>query len=434
MIGDYDINDACVDKDVRILAVIPKFKTNFGSRQITENPMWTVIYADDKNKSLGCFHVKKYTDLDSGFGYQNVLINRALLKPETPVDKGTRFTRAPCHTETGYNMGVDLNVLFSTEFGATEDAVIISERAKAMMAHLSIKSEEITITEKDIPLNLHGNDGEFKAMPDIGERVKNDCLLIGFREHNPLTMLSDLTSNALQAPNYMYDKLRYATNSGAEVIDIQVFINPKIIRNLRKEDNVYNQFVKYQDQHLQYYRSVVNVYRDYVLKNHYMCEDMFNTLVMRCIGFLEPFEKPNSKMKPSHFKEDIDFIHIKITYAYMTEMNLGRKLTGRDGAKGVISAIWKNEDMPVDAHGRRADLIISPESGFNRMNPSQFYEQYLNRLSDRVAEDMTRMDDDDAYKYLMGYLQDVRPAYREYVESRVKTPALTGTFASMSSS
>jgi hypothetical protein len=61
-----------------------------------------------------------------------------------------------------------------------------------------------------------------------------------------------------------------------------------------------------------------------------------------------------------------------------------------DKTKGVICDIRPDEDMPVDASGNRAELIMDGTSTVKRMNPSRLIEQYLNacsrELTTRVRE------------------------------------------------
>ena len=81
--------------------------------------------------------------------------------------------------------------------------------------------------------------------------------------------------------------------------------------------------------------------------------------------------------------------------------------------------------MPVDKHGIQADLIVSPDSPFNRMNTSQNDEQFFNRASDIMTQRLiigelgttTR----DSFEAVMEYIGDIRPAYRDLIKSKIKT-------------
>ena len=57
--------------------------------------------------------------------------------------------------------------------------------------------------------------------------------------------------------------------------------------------------------------------------------------------------------------------------------------------------------MPVDDYGIRADIIMNSSAVFNRMNPSQWIEQDVNRTDYFVIENMKKMSANDAYRYLV---------------------------------
>ena len=69
--------------------------------------------------------------------------------------------------------------------------------------------------------------------------------------------------------------------------------------------------------------------------------------------------------------------------------------------------------MPVDAYGVRADVIMTPASNVNRMNPSQLFEQFWNRLSLHVVSTAKakNMDWKSAYKLFLGFCSDFRKNY-----------------------
>lgn len=72
--------------------------------------------------------------------------------------------------------------------------------------------------------------------------------------------------------------------------------------------------------------------------------------------------------------------------------------------------------MPVDDYGIRADIIMNSSAVFNRMNPSQWIEQDVNRTDYFVIENMKKMSANDAYKYLVEYLSFINPKWGELVE------------------
>ncbi len=68
-------------------------------------------------------------------------------------------------------------------------------------------------------------------------------------------------------------------------------------------------------------------------------------------------------------------IHIEV--AQLRNIQVGDKLAGRHGNKGVISTILKEEDMPYTADGRPVDVILTPLGVPSRMNLGQILEMHL---------------------------------------------------------
>ena len=115
--------------------------------------------------------------------------------------------------------------------------------------------------------------------------------------------------------------------------------------------------------------------------------------------------------------------------------------------KGVVSAIWEDENMPVDDHGVRADIIMTPPSMVNRMNPAQAMEQFWNRAAYQVMcnvraklgftkdeqrdwskEPIVQQQYMEVYEYIRGFFTDFRPAYAQFIDEVNSTPELKFEF------
>jgi DNA-directed RNA polymerase subunit beta len=68
---------------------------------------------------------------------------------------------------------------------------------------------------------------------------------------------------------------------------------------------------------------------------------------------------------------------IQITVANLRKIQIGDKMAGRHGNKGVISKIVPIEDMPYLADGTPIDIILSPLGVVSRMNLGQLLETHL---------------------------------------------------------
>ncbi|MBL1434007.1 DNA-directed RNA polymerase subunit beta [Candidatus Wolfebacteria bacterium] len=68
---------------------------------------------------------------------------------------------------------------------------------------------------------------------------------------------------------------------------------------------------------------------------------------------------------------------VVITVAQVRNINVGDKLSGRHGNKGVISRILPAEDMPYDKNGDPVDVLLTPLGVPSRMNLGQILEMHL---------------------------------------------------------
>jgi len=68
---------------------------------------------------------------------------------------------------------------------------------------------------------------------------------------------------------------------------------------------------------------------------------------------------------------------IQVSVAVLRKIQVGDKMAGRHGNKGVISKIIPVEDMPFMADGTPADIILNPLGVVSRMNLGQILETHL---------------------------------------------------------
>ena len=94
-------------------------------------------------------------------------------------------------------------------------------------------------------------------------------------------------------------------------------------------------------------------------------------------------------------------------------MQVGDKMAGRYGNKGVISRIVKVEDMPYLEDGTPVDILLNPLGVVSRMNLGQIFEVHLglaaSALGLKIATPVFNgIDKDEIAKYLVnaGFPED----------------------------
>jgi DNA-directed RNA polymerase subunit beta len=72
-----------------------------------------------------------------------------------------------------------------------------------------------------------------------------------------------------------------------------------------------------------------------------------------------------------------------------SRMQVGDKLSGRYGDKGVVSAIVPDDQMPHGKDGKPFEILLSPDGTITRTNPSQELEAGSGRSRPRRASRST---------------------------------------------
>lgn len=70
----------------------------------------------------------------------------------------------------------------------------------------------------------------------------------------------------------------------------------------------------------------------------------------------------------------------------INKMEVGDKLSGRYGDKGVVSAIVPDDKMPHDSEGRPFELLLSPLGLISRTNPAQAIEAALGKIAEKTGK------------------------------------------------
>ena len=76
---------------------------------------------------------------------------------------------------------------------------------------------------------------------------------------------------------------------------------------------------------------------------------------------------------------------VEISVAQQRKVQIGDKLAGRHGNKGVISVVLPEEEMPFLADGTPVDIVLNPLGVISRMNLGQVLETHLGWAARRLG-------------------------------------------------
>ena len=101
---------------------------------------------------------------------------------------------------------------------------------------------------------------------------------------------------------------------------------------------------------------------------------------------------------------------VKVHVALRRNLQVGDKMAGRHGNKGVVSKIVPVEDMPYLPDGRAVDIVLSPLGVPSRMNIGQILETHLGLAAKGLGwkiERMLRAEREKAMKGVRAFLDKI---------------------------
>lgn len=86
---------------------------------------------------------------------------------------------------------------------------------------------------------------------------------------------------------------------------------------------------------------------------------------------------------------------VSVVVKSQAQMEVGDKITGRFGDKGVVSEIVPDNQMPADQDGNPMEILVSPLGLINRVNPAQIVEAALGKIAAKTGQPFKIKDFDD---------------------------------------
>jgi hypothetical protein len=413
--------------DSRIIKVIPRYKETYGQDSVLksqyDNPETVIIYEKtDHTKEVGCVSVKNFTTNHPYFGFRNRMtaeLNQ--LRQDSVVPAGTVLTNSPSVDENGnYKYGREMNIAYMSHPATSEDGILVRRGAL-----------------KDLRFKTYGDEKNFKAFPDIGEPIRADGLLMALRPYEKTDQSYDrelalITQSVydLMEVDHVFDKLVYADGEGGRVVDIRVHHDTQA-NNPPTPQGMDEQALRYDQGRRIFYNEIVHEWKrlERERRESLKITPEFHRLVYEALGVVHETKERIFKL---YRKSALDDWRIEFVIEYDVTPTIGFKLTGSSGNKGVICTILDDDQMPRDADGNIADIVMDPSSVVNRMNPPTYYEPYINAHSrdaskqirqwfglaegDRhalrtihEAESNNRPLFEQAWRYLMRYYEIVSP-------------------------
>lgn len=378
-----------VTEDIEVIKVIQRYPKTLDYDGIRFNPETLVVYEVVDTKEIGIMSLTTFCTNHQYFGFEyKVKDELKQVKPGASIPKDTILMDSPNITDRGsYRFGKELNVAFMTLPSVAEDGIGICED---VLDDLKIKTYEHRVVEfgrRNFPRNLYGTEDKYKPFPDIGERIREDGLLGALCKYHDYTAVVEMNRRDSMNVDTIFDKLIYAGGPGGRVVDIRISHDP-FSTKAKCPEGMDHYLMKYERARRDCYKEILSLYNSLYKRRgeQLKISKEFQRFLVEAIAILDDNSK--GKIEKLHRLNPIDDWRLEFVIEYEIKPNIGFKITGCQGDKGVIVKLLKPEEMPVDDDGNRADVICDPNSTISRMNLSRVYEQYFNSCSRDVRKNI----------------------------------------------
>lgn len=379
--------------------------------------------------------------------YNTCINQKPIVKEGEIIESGDVIADGPATDLGELALGQNLLVAFMPWNGYNfEDSIIISENVVKKNILTSIHIEELICISRDLKL------GPEEITPDIpnvnetnlsnldesgiiyiGSKVKPGDILVGKVTQTGESQLTP-EEKLLQAifgekaSDVKDTSLRVPTGIKGNIIDVQIFTRDgvkKDLRTLKIEKEKFKKIKKDLSDELRILKEDIFIRIKKLLINNYLKDKENNIINNEYINNLKldqilnietndyninkeialkkalftklkiEYEK-KLKIKETKIKQTDELSPgiikiIKISIAMKRKIQVGDKISGRHGNKGVVSTIIPIEDMPYMSDGTTIDIILNPLGVPSRMNVGQVLETHLGWCSKELGKKLATL-------------------------------------------
>ncbi len=136
-----------------------------------------------------------------------------------------------------------------------------------------------------------------------------------------------------------------------------------------------------------------NIEYDGIESNNWTNDEHKNKLISKLImNYMRKYKQMDAELKRRKFAITIGdelpsgvIQMAKVYVAKKRKIQVGDKLAGRHGNKGIVSKVVRMEDMPFLEDGRPVDLVLNPMGVPSRMNLGQIFEAILGAAGKKLG-------------------------------------------------
>ena len=294
-----------------------------------------VEYADSKKilvKTAGGQDTYYLANFERSNDASNVN-HHPLVKKGDKVHKGMVIADGPSTDKGELALGKNMTIAFMTCNGYNyEDAVVLNEKLVKEDVYTSLHIEHYDIDCRDTKL---GPEEITRDIPNVGEEARKN-----------------LDANGI-------------VRIGTEVKDGDILVGkvtPKGVQELTSEEKLLHAI----------FGEKTREVRDTSLRVDHGAGGIVHDVKV--------YTKENSDELPAGVSKVV-----RVYIIQKRKIQVGDKMSGRHGNKGVISLILPQEDMPYLPDGRPVDIVLNPQGVPSRMNIGQILELHLGMAGKKLG-------------------------------------------------
>lgn len=329
-------------EDGKIINIIERYPKGVGENTLNFNPETVIIFEVEATKEIDCFILPYYLSHHQFFGFKyEHTDNISKIKVGAFIAKDTVFSDSNAVSKNGgYKYGANLNTAFMTLPSTSEDGFMISDAVLDKLSSRLFETRTIEFGSKAFPLNLYGNQDEYKVFPDIGEYIedtRSDGLLMMLRDYDESLVPALMSKFDCTEPDFTFDRGTYVRGGNGRVVDIKVIGNNNRIKNLPVE--VTQQIVKYQKAYINFYKEIIATeeriryerkrkFGDNALK----LSPKLHALLVEALAVVNP--KQSTVRQPLNLlyrQASVDEFRVEIIVEYLVKPDIGFKYTDSHG-------------------------------------------------------------------------------------------------------
>ncbi|MGE4570553.1 MAG: DNA-directed RNA polymerase subunit beta, partial [Gammaproteobacteria bacterium] len=395
-----------------------------------------VIRVDAKQAKAGELGVDIYSLTKYARSNQNTCINqKPLVQPGDKIVAGDVLADGPSTDLGELALGQNMMIAFMPWNGYNfEDSILISERVVQEDRYTSIHIEELTAYARDTKLGSEEITADIPNVSEsalskldevgivyVGARVKGGDILVGKVTPKSETALSpeEKLLRAIfgeKANNVKDTSLRVGASKSGVVIDVQIFTRDRVEKDARaiEIDEIRLEKIKkdiddefgiidgdiFRRVRAKLSGNVVTKGAGDIKLGDKLSAKSLKTLENTEVAKLKVEDADvnkevatlvkQAKAKQEEFDEFLKVEHakilegaelppgvlkmVKVYVATRKTLQVGDKMAGRHGNKGVISRVSPVEDMPHLEDGTPVDVVLNPLGVPSRMNVGQVLE------------------------------------------------------------